>query len=413
MRLHGVMIGVGTLGLAAAAGAQPFDFQGLGLADGMLELRVTGMCSSGKQLVYKAVNEKGVQVVESPGHWVDGEFFPMPDQFDENGDYIDSESMQFRARPDRGQHIPGIDVVVRKIPPNKPGVWDTNDGHPGFVQELDNPWGYAGEAHSLNTDGSIIAGSVFYDVLGDGIERPQAVQWLNRGSAEMLAMPDGYNSSEARGVSLSGELIVGYAAINEQGQPSDAPTKKKAAYWAGGHVNIIDPDSEEISAFTGISDDGSMGIGYVAIKEKGGGPKSAMAYQFWDGALTMLHEGDYDGDGIADGSAAYALSTDGSVIGGSITQIANLETATLWKKGVLGTYTEYNVMELLANIGSSGQDGWYLHAVTGVSGDGRTIAGWGTDPLGQTQGWVAHIPAPGSVALIGLAGLVAARRRRA
>jgi hypothetical protein len=57
--------------------------------------------------------------------------------------------------------------------------------------------------------------------------------------------------------------------------------------------------------------------------------------------------------------------------------------------------------------------GWTNLSAIDISGDGLTIAGNGTNPLGQAQGWVATVPGPGVVGVIGVAGgLLAARRRR-
>ena len=57
--------------------------------------------------------------------------------------------------------------------------------------------------------------------------------------------------------------------------------------------------------------------------------------------------------------------------------------------------------------------GWSLRSVQGISDDGRTIVGFGTNPDGDTEGFIAIIPEPGTGLLvaIGLAGF--ARRRRA
>ena len=49
--------------------------------------------------------------------------------------------------------------------------------------------------------------------------------------------------------------------------------------------------------------------------------------------------------------------------------------------------------------------GWSLYAATAISQDGRTISGYGTDPSGRTQAWVATIPEPATLLLIAAATL--------
>ena len=59
--------------------------------------------------------------------------------------------------------------------------------------------------------------------------------------------------------------------------------------------------------------------------------------------------------------------------------------------------------------------GWTLNDATGVSADGTTIVGDGTDPNGNTAAWIATIPEPTTGLLVqaGVLGLAGARRKRA
>ena len=58
--------------------------------------------------------------------------------------------------------------------------------------------------------------------------------------------------------------------------------------------------------------------------------------------------------------------------------------------------------------------GWKLRSARGVSDDGLTIAGWGTNPSGSIEAWIAVIPEPSTALLLasGLAALAVRRRER-
>ena len=45
--------------------------------------------------------------------------------------------------------------------------------------------------------------------------------------------------------------------------------------------------------------------------------------------------------------------------------------------------------------------GWVLNQASGVSADGTVIAGWGVNPAGQSEAWIAVIPEPASALLLG------------
>ena len=50
-----------------------------------------------------------------------------------------------------------------------------------------------------------------------------------------------------------------------------------------------------------------------------------------------------------------------------------------------------NLRELLIAGGATGLTGWTLTQASGISADGRTIVGFGRNPRGQTEAWIAHL----------------------
>jgi PEP-CTERM motif len=70
---------------------------------------------------------------------------------------------------------------------------------------------------------------------------------------------------------------------------------------------------------------------------------------------------------------------------------------------------DYLVADRVGNL-----TGWSLPAATGISADGRTIAGNGFNPSGQTEAWIATVPEPSSMPLAaaGLLSLAVVAWRR-
>jgi PEP-CTERM motif len=78
----------------------------------------------------------------------------------------------------------------------------------------------------------------------------------------------------------------------------------------------------------------------------------------------------------------------------------------------------YSLIDVLVANGLATQvAGWTLVEATAISDDGLTIAGWGFNSDGDTEGWVATItavPEPSTGLLLGVGvALLAQRRSRA
>lgn len=219
-------------------------------------------------------------------------------------------------------------------------------------------------------------------------------------------LPGGGFWSEAYGVSADGSVVVGYG-LGANG--------REAFRWteAGGMVGLGDlPGGSFWSEARGVSADGSTVIGF-SLRENG-----QEAFR-WTEAGGMVGLGVLPG-GFA--SEARGVSADGSVIVG-YSEFASIPRfdAFIWD-ATNGMRSLFDVL-----TGEFGLDltGWTLTAATAVSADGLTIVGYGTNPQGGLEAWVASIARdpvsvgePGALALLG-AGLVglglvrrADRRRR-
>jgi len=101
------------------------------------------------------------------------------------------------------------------------------------------------------------------------------------------------------------------------------------------------------------------------------------------------------------------VSADGSLAVGQSASAAGYE-AMVWTQpsGMI------SLRDLLTNGFGLDLTGWTLDGAMGVSADGTTICGIGTNPDGNIEAWVAVIPAPGSVVVLGSVGGFSLRRRR-
>ena len=116
------------------------------------------------------------------------------------------------------------------------------------------------------------------------------------------------------------------------------------------------------------------------------------------------------GDFAGGNSYSYAdgVSVDRSVVVGRVSSASGAE-AFVWDE----TNGMRGLMQVLMDQGID-MTGWSLTEARGVSADGLTIVGYGTNPLGQEEGWIATIvPEPSTALLLGLglSALAATRRR--
>ena len=119
----------------------------------------------------------------------------------------------------------------------------------------------------------------------------------------------------------------------------------------------------------------------------------------------MVGLGDLSGGSF--GSQAYDVSADGLTVVGAGSSASGKE-AFIWDaaNGMQSIY------DILVN-GGLDMTGWTLTGASGISDDGLTIAGSGSNPDGYKEAWVATIPEPATFLLFGLGGLALRRRHKA
>ena len=135
------------------------------------------------------------------------------------------------------------------------------------------------------------------------------------------------------------------------------------------------PGGNFYSRARGGSADGSVVVGFSASAS------GTEAFR-WTQGSGMVGLGDLPGGGLYSG--AYGVSADGSVVVGSSHSSGN--EAFIWDS----TNGMREVDEVLTALGAD-LTGWTLRTATGISADGLTLVGYGTNPDGFTEGWIANL----------------------
>ena len=296
----------------------------------------------------------------------------------------------------------------------------------GMVGLGDLPGGsFTSYANAVSADGSVVVGS------SSSSNGTQAFRWTQAtGMVGLGDLPGGNQGSLASGVSADGSVIVGESCSALSG------TRREAFRWTAteGMIGLGDLAGGDFDSVAyGVSADGAVIVGYSSSSNATFAGAEAFR---WSQATGMAALGDFPGGyfnsiayGIsADGlvavgrgySGAYALSTheafrwtagsglvplgflpcfdwtvaraasaDGSVIVGD-PEMDPSDCAFIWD----ATRGIRNLREVLTTDLGLNLAGWQLKTARGISGDGNTIVGYGINPAGQTEAWIANLKPP-------------------
>jgi probable HAF family extracellular repeat protein len=270
-------------------------------------------------------------------------------------------------------------------------------------------------AAAVSADGSVILGN------GDSATAPATpagvFRWTANAGAIRLDSPAGAYLCSGGGLSGDGAIVAGTCLQfnNEAFRWTDNAAPVGLGRFGGG--------SNQTSSATAISGDGAVIVG-------AGHPVLTGAVMWAaNGAAAVL--GKLPGDASA---YAVAVSHDGAVIVGTSqdsvqnarafrwTQDAGMEALGAAPSGVLGTFvasisgdgttvvgggpTNNGDVALIWDAGHGWRlldaalaadyrleiPGWTLARATAIAEDGHTIAGYGTNALGQTEAWIVQLP---------------------
>ena len=257
----------------------------------------------------------------------------------------------------------------------------------GVMSGLGTLGGVNSSASGVSNNGLVVVGSS-----ASPSYPMEAFRW-EMGVMTGLGVLPGAIGSEAIDVSANGLVVAGSSG------PS--PADMQAFRWEGDvmtPLGFLPGDSRSLAS--AISADGLVVVGGSDY-----GNPYVEAFRWEAGVMTSL--GYLPG---MDGSAALNVSGDGSVVVGECFNALGgpeASEAFIWD----AFFGMRSVEDVLTGLGLD-LTGWSLESCTAISDDGLTLAGNGLDPTGAPGAWVATIPEPTTMCLLGLGGVLLLRKRR-
>lgn len=298
----------------------------------------------------------------------------------------------------RGYAINDFGVVVGESDNNTSRAfrWDSTNGMTGLTRLAgDND---RGVAHDINNAGTIVG------ISSNGtVSRP--TRWTS-GVAEDLGTIAGTATATGRAWAINQSGAIA-------GLSTNALSTSQATLWSGGTITNLTSlgDGTRFSQAFGINDSGVV-VGSSSTGQTVGqliGTTSTTpvtrAFSWTSGVITELSPFNLFAPGNTGPTTNYHsvandINISGLVVGNS-QRIAGLAAvATLWQNGV--------AIDLNTLIAPG--SGWNLLSAEGIN-DSGDIVGFGTFG-GSTRAFMLTIPTPGATMVLGLGGLLAARRRR-
>ena len=243
---------------------------------------------------------------------------------------------------------------------------------------------FSSEGASVAADGRFVTGTS-QSILGVRTA-PRAFRWTRDAGMVDVGLPKGARTARAFDLSDDGATIVGQVTGEEgplahvwQVIPVDdeTPNAVDAGAFTGQSLGDL-PGGRVESVATAISGDASFIVGTAH------GRRGPEAFR-WSRNTGLQGLGVLPGD--ARESGAEDVSEDGSRVVGWATGERG-RSAFLWTR----EHGLRTVEAALASGGTTLPEGWQLEHAHGISRDGRTIVGSGTNPKGHREAWAIFWP---------------------
>ncbi len=286
--------------------------------------------------------------------------------------------------------------------------WTAADGLEalGSLGEICQPLGYCfddSSASAASADGGVIAGDTTTPSSAGG----QPMTWTEAGGLQILSDFPPEGSGYANAVSADGSIVIGVLIANLDGDPS----YEDAGYlWDA--VSGIQLFHDFYGEYGGepidVSSDGTTVTGYALSPRAGIVGSEAFRWTAAGGLepLGFLDESEYGVGRPA--SWPEGISGDGSIVVGNATvhseNIFDSQQAFIWD----AAHGMRNLRQVLVEVYELDLSGWGTLRAEAISTDGRAIVGFGENPPGSGQAWLAILPRePTAVPAMGPTGLVA------
>lgn len=234
---------------------------------------------------------------------------------------------------------------------------------------------YSSAASGVSGDGSVATGSSTSDLSptwGEAFRWTEVTGLVGLGVLPGSEIP----TTVPERISADGTVLVGWA-FTENG--------REAFRWseADGLVGLGDLPAGNFDSWArGVSADGSVIVGSALNP----GPTSFL----WAAATGLVDLGRPPG---GNSSSAWGVSADGLVVVGDA-GVAGERVPAIWDE----SHGMRNLVDVLVDLGlASDMAGWDLELAKAVSADGLTVVGWGYNPSGGQEAWIANLGQPSLV----------------
>ncbi|MFN7247936.1 MAG: PEP-CTERM sorting domain-containing protein [Microcystis sp.] len=361
-----ISLGIGLGAIGVTFPAQAASFQGLGdLPGGSFSSEAYGVSANGSVVVGTGYGATGSQAFR----WTQATGMVGLGYLSGDGGH-GRESRAYGVSADGSVVVGDNSIIYPDGSLQEPFRWTQATGMVGLG---DLPGGGRNSgARGVSADGSVVVG--FSNSASGG----EAFRWTQQTGMVGLGDLSGgdFFSSHARGVSADGSVVVG---------SSNSATGFQAFRWTQG-TGMVGLGFRGASGVSGVSGDGSVVVGYSES------PNGVQVLR-WTEQTGMVGLGELPGTTVS----SLAVSADGSVVVASTSQWMFFQEAFIWNS----TQGMRSLQQVLTNDYGLDLTGWFLKEANAISADGLTVVGYGTNPNGLNEAWIARLdtqpdPEPGT-----------------